>query len=444
MGFVPVGQQLDEQLKLIYTQVTRNSAMDLKTLLFVASNFRTDPNKVKEAYNKSYAGLDKGLTRPQFMGVMRQALGRAEGGDCDGMVDRAINISRTFNILDAPSGGSSLDELRASKARIFRASPRVPPSGPGPAGTAPITDGMPIGGAGGITARSPMNSTRIPPGGFGGLFLGDVGSVPNTPLGDETSRFARGFVTPRRIQQGAQNQSKNLAGSASFMPAYTNISLSAHRPKTSGGAGDGSIRKYSLMSAALASPRPMTGTIRPGTGTIGGGGAGSDAVSKLRWLVREERLTRLDFQSLFEHYDVGSTGQVPVKAAVSVLAELGLRREEGEVVAVAQSCDAITSDGSVNYGKFIAALVPVLKSDRGAGGLGVFGKGGLTTSSPLRTGKLSSAAFTATRGGHGVGLGASGVPSSPRVPHDRMLPERWVIYGSSSAIHGIEGLGFRV
>lgn len=80
MGFVPQGQQLDEQLKLLYAQVTRNSAMDLKTLLFVASNFRTDPAKVKEVYNRSYSGLQKGLTRAQFMGVMRQALGRAEVG----------------------------------------------------------------------------------------------------------------------------------------------------------------------------------------------------------------------------------------------------------------------------------------------------------------------------------------------------------------------------
>lgn len=424
-GHVPVGQQLDEHLRLLYAQVTRNSAMDLKTILFVASNFRADPNKVKEVYNRQFAGLQKGLTRPQFISVMRQAMGRADGGDCSGMVDRARDVSRTFNILDAPSGGHALDELRASKARIFRASPRVPPSGPGPAGSAPISDASVTNS---VTTRSPNNaSSRLPAGGIG-LFLGDA-SVPNTPLGNETSRFARGFVTPRRAQGGAVAQrTPGLAGSASFMPAYTNISMAAHRPKTSGDPG--AIRKFSLQAAALASPRPMTGTgamtrslgggggylQRPGTGSLAvGGELGSEVLWKLRAVVREEKMNRADLHQAFEHYDAAARGYVSLQNAVAVFAGLGMRREESEISAAAAFAQALRQDGNVTYAKLVAALVPV-GGDAALNTLMV----GTPVGSPLQSGKLTSGTALSLSG-----TGRDGpVMSSPRVPHDRMLPDK--------------------
>lgn len=110
------------------------------------------------------------------------------------------DVSRTFNILDAPSGELATEALRQNRAKILRASPRGPSQQASSQPTSPAN------------LRSTLR---------GGPF-----SVPNTPLGDETSRFARGFVTPRRMQATA-----HIAGSAAFMPSLTNISM-AVRPKT--------------------------------------------------------------------------------------------------------------------------------------------------------------------------------------------------------------------
>jgi hypothetical protein len=66
----PLYRNPSHKIFLAYAvQVTRNSAVDLKTVLFIANHVRADPSRVKEIYLRDYAGSQKGLTLPQFNSV---------------------------------------------------------------------------------------------------------------------------------------------------------------------------------------------------------------------------------------------------------------------------------------------------------------------------------------------------------------------------------------
>jgi hypothetical protein len=67
-----VQQLLYSDIHACLLQVTRNSAVDFKTVMFLANHIRADPARVRQIYIRDYAGLQKGLTFPQFNHVSAQ------------------------------------------------------------------------------------------------------------------------------------------------------------------------------------------------------------------------------------------------------------------------------------------------------------------------------------------------------------------------------------
>lgn len=53
---------------------------------------------------------------------------------------------------------------------------------------------------------------------------------------------------------------------------------------------------------------------------------GDEIIHKLRLNVKEERMTRLDLQQPFSHFDVRNVGTVSIPHAVTALASMGMRR----------------------------------------------------------------------------------------------------------------------
>ena len=87
---------------MVYAQITKNAAMDLKNVMFLCHTFRVSPYKARDIYNRCYPHAQNGLTRPQFVHVMREAMNRGGGGDGEGLTDRGRDLHRTFAITDAP------------------------------------------------------------------------------------------------------------------------------------------------------------------------------------------------------------------------------------------------------------------------------------------------------------------------------------------------------
>ena len=103
---VPHGKRLDESLQLIYEKVRQNSAMGVEALSFVAKHYDISYETVHRACRKYYQQemLDPSfsLTFPQFLQLMREALGKSGGGDLKhGTVDQARDLARRFQIYDA-------------------------------------------------------------------------------------------------------------------------------------------------------------------------------------------------------------------------------------------------------------------------------------------------------------------------------------------------------
>ena len=173
---VPQGKRLDESLQLIYEKVRQNSSMGVDSLNFVAQHYDISYDTVQRVCRRYHQQemLDPrfSLTFPQFLQVMREALGRTGGGDLvHGTADQARDLARSFQIYDAtcvtPRRG------RTGKPRL----PSMPPK--------EVED----------TTWGPQP---------------EASSRGRTPLDT-------GLVTPRRLK------------TASFLPTTLNLTASARR-----------------------------------------------------------------------------------------------------------------------------------------------------------------------------------------------------------------------
>ena len=126
---VPHGKRLDESLQLIYEKVRQNSAMGVEALSFVAKHYDISYETVHRACRKYYQQemLDPSfsLTFPQFLQLMREALGKSGGGDLKhGTVDQARDLARRFQIYDA----TCITPRRGSPGCYRRGRNRPPPA----------------------------------------------------------------------------------------------------------------------------------------------------------------------------------------------------------------------------------------------------------------------------------------------------------------------------
>lgn len=177
---VPAGKRLDESLQLIYEKVRQNSSMGLEALNFVAQHYNISYDTVQRVCRKYYQEemLDPSfnLTFPQFLQLMREALGKSGGGDLKhGTADQARDLARSFQIYEA----TCATPRRGGSAKIKL--PSMPP--------AEIED----------LSWGPRPESSVL-----GLSRG------RTPLDT-------GLVTPRRLK------------TASFLPTTLNLTASARR-----------------------------------------------------------------------------------------------------------------------------------------------------------------------------------------------------------------------
>jgi len=176
---VPAGRRLDEQLQLIYQRVLSNGSMGVQALNFVASHFDIPfetVHRVCKKHHQQAMAVDPSftLTFLQFSQIMREALGKAGGGDLEhGMVEHARGLARSFTIYDATC---------TTPGRVRMA----------------------------MAAKLPKVSVRETEDNSWGVSDSDNGSRGRTPLDT-------GLATPRRLK------------TASFLPTTLNLTWSARR-----------------------------------------------------------------------------------------------------------------------------------------------------------------------------------------------------------------------
>ena len=382
-------QRLDEQLRLTYSQVTKNGCMDLKNVMFVSHTFRVSPFTAREAYNRFYPGAHNGLTRAQFVHVMRESMNRGGGGDGEGLTDRALSLHRSFAIPDAPLDASrrpTTGRPVQAKAKLTGSTGGGRPGKPGQAAVSQLADN--IRSLESTLTRS-LESTLV------------RGSQKGTPPA-ATTRFLDGSVTPRRIS------------TASFIPSQRNLTLAAQRPSTSDGRAvnlrgiggnvmglygrtpfsrdqssqsglalwAGRTRGGSVKNpfSPVVSTRPRTanemgrtGRVRLGVSAAQGAdsnGVFEDVESQSRVLLdkiaarlRQMNLQRGDMLAPFQHYDTAGSGRITIDHARFAFAELDVSISSPAVREIAAVAQALGPNDTVKY----PALVGMLSSMQSGG-----------------------------------------------------------------------------
>jgi len=366
--------------------ITKNSAMDLKAAMFVAHTFRLSPYTVRAQYNRLYPQAHSGLTRAQFVHVMREAMNKGGGGDGEGLTDRGRDLHRTFSILDAP-----LDADRRPKTGRQRQ--RKPPL---------------TGSAGRQTGKSEKQSTWQIADGIRSLestlLLKETQAVTLTPRGQ--SRFFEGSVTPRRIS------------TAAFVPSQRNLTVAAKRPTTSDGRaanvrgsggnvmglfGDTSFSRdmfpvspwnvWAARTGGSSAKNPFSPTVstsRPRTAAeMGRGalsfraGAGAESaghelhtlsdraeeqakalLQSISTELRRRNVKRVDLLPAFEHFDSRRTGLVSLEHARTAFAELDFALSVSALREVATVSRALSSDDQVKYQLLVCLLSPVVTGEQ--------------------------------------------------------------------------------
>jgi len=370
-SLLPGGQRLDEQLRMAYQQITKNSAMDLKNVMFISHSFQASPFQAKEAYNRFYPTAHNGLTRSQFVHIMREAMSRSGGGEVGGLTDRGRSLHRTLAISDAP-----LDVSRCPVTLRPRAQLSVPTK-------------LSVATGWGEEATAGNEVSPVAHIADGIRSLESILVLRETQHGTP-SRFLQGSVTPRRIS------------TASFVPSQRNLTMAAKRPTTSDGravvvrgCGGNNLGTYgrtaftrdlfpvspSTMWAArtggssaknpfapVASTRPRTAaemgrTVKPKPGTqeIAAEDAEKQAqilLDHIATRLRQLKVQRVDVLRPFEHYDPTSSGQVSPKHAQLALAELDFTLSASAIRAVASVAGALGRNDTVNYNPLVGVISP--------------------------------------------------------------------------------------
>ena len=369
--------------------ITKNSAMDLKNAMFMAHTFRVSPFVVRGQYTRLYPDAHKGLTRAQFVHVMREAMNRGGGGDGEGLTDRGRDLHRTFSILDAPLDA---DRRPATARPKQRKPPRSTDANDAEAGKDGGKSKSEI--AKGIRS---LESTLIQRETRSGLL---------TPT--RKNRFLEGSVTPRRIS------------TAAFVPSQRNLTVAAKRPTTSDGraanvrgSGGNVIGLYgqtafsrdmfpgcpenvwAARTGGNSARFPFSPPIgaRPRTAAEMGRGAfaaltksgaesaqqdahqlGDRAKAQARSLLqsisvqlRRRQMQRVDVLQAFEHFDPAQTGHISLEHARTALAELDFDLSISAFQEIAALARALGQDDTVNYQALVSVLSPVAAGDAKAG-----------------------------------------------------------------------------
>ena len=352
----------------------KNACMDLKRVMFVAHTFRVSPFTAREAYQRFYPAAHNGLTRAQFVHVMRESMNRGSGGDGEGLTDRGRELHRTFAIPDAPLDASQRPtpfKHAKAKSKLFVTAAWDRPGKADQGIVSQLADNI----------RS-LESTIV------------LRESQKSTLA-AASRFLDGSVTPRRIS------------TASFIPSQRNLTMAARRPTTSDGravnmrgtggnvmglygktpfsrdqSGESGLATWNARTgggsiknpfSSVASTRPRTANEMGRTGKVKLGATASqeaesgrlseDVENQSRALLdriaarfRQMNLQRGDLLTPFQHYDAAGIGRISMDHARLAFAELDVSVSALAVREMATVAKALGPNDTVKYHILVGML----------------------------------------------------------------------------------------